>query len=156
MKNNILKARRRSFWTRLYEIFNKGNGNGHEALVGKPQEDPFDAIHHEFLWLKDGQIEEWARHDGNDPLWKKNARAFFHQDFIDALTQESIGGNAGAGHTGINAFYNPITGEIKHFGNFQDIKSARWDEITGSTTVEGDFHCLFRINVQHTGKIAEV
>lgn len=118
--------------------------------------DPFEALHREFLWLKGPQVEQWASRNGDDSLLKRNARSFFHQDFVDALSQESIGGNAGAGHTAVHAFYNPLTGEIKHFGNFQDVKGGRWDEITGSTTVEGDFSCLFRINVQHTGKIVEV
>src|SRR4029453_4339667 len=142
METKEKKTQRKTFWQWLYGMLNGGNGNGHRPPAS--QEDPFDAIHHEFLWLKSGQIDQWVKSDGDDPILKKNAGFFFHQNFIDALTQESIGGNAGAGHTGINAFYNPVTGEIKHFGNFQDIKGGRWDEVTGSTTVEGDYHSFFR------------
>ncbi|MFO1520185.1 MAG: hypothetical protein U1F57_11095 [bacterium] len=145
------------FWDWLYRLFD--SENGHSAARGakaKKGEDPFDAIHREFLWLKSGQIREKSLALGEDALWERNAHLFFRQEFVNTLTEESIGGNAGAGHTAINAFYNPITGEIKHFGNFQEIKGGCWDEITGSTTVEGDFHCLFRINVQYTGKISDV
>jgi len=146
---------RSPFWNWFYKFFNF-EGSFLPQGVKKGEADPFEALHREFLWLKGEQIDQLARQDGNDPILRRNARSFFHQDFVDALSQESIGGNAGAGHTAVNAFYNPLTGEMKHFGNFQDVKGGCWDEITGSTTVEGDFHCLFRINVQHTGKIAEV
>lgn len=146
-----------NLWKKIFSLFRNGNGNGHGSrFTKKGDTDPFDALHREFLWLKEGQISELAQNQADDSIWIRNARAFFLQDFVDALTQESIGGNAGAGHTAVHAFYNPLTGEIKHFGNFQEIKGGRWDEITGSTTVEGDFSCLFRINVQFTGEIAEV
>jgi hypothetical protein len=147
---------RSPFWNWFYKFFNF-EGKRPEPLRSKKDDtDPFEALHREFLWLKDGQIDRWVSADGNDAILRRNARIFFHQDFVDALSQESIGGNAGAGHTAVHAFYNPLTGEIKHFGNFQDVKGALWHETTGSTTVEGDYHCLFRINVQYTGKIGEV
>lgn len=116
----------------------------------------FDMLHHEFLALKTDQIDAKIPLHKQDPILRKNLELFFEQTFIDTLTQESIGGNAGAGHTGINAFYHPVTGELKHFGNFHELREAFWDEVTGQTTLEGDYHCTFRINVQHTGKITEV
>lgn len=116
----------------------------------------FEALHREFLWLKTEQLDAKIQKEKQDPILEKNLHKFFEQTFIDTLTQESIGGNAGAGHTGINAFYHPVTGEIKHFGNFHELKEAFWDEMKGQTTLEGDYHCIFRINVQHTGKIAEI
>jgi len=116
----------------------------------------FEALHQEFLWLKTGQMDAKIPREKQDAILSKNLDCFFEQGFIDTLTQESIGGNAGAGHTGINAFYHPVTGELKHFGNFHELREAFWNEMTGQTTLEGDYHCTFRINVQHTGKISEV
>ncbi len=116
----------------------------------------FDMLHREFLALKTDQMDVKIPKKKQDPILCKNLQLFFEQTFIDTLTQESIGGNAGAGHTGINAFYHPVTGELKHFGNFHELREAFWDEVTGQTTLEGDYHCTFRINVQHTGKITEV
>lgn len=118
--------------------------------------DNFESLHREFLWLKNDQMDALVPKEKQDPIFEKNLQRFFEQTFIDTLTQESIGGNAGAGHTGINAFYHPVTGEIKHFGNFHELKEAFWDEMKGQTTLEGDYHCIFRINVQHSGKISEV
>jgi hypothetical protein len=147
---------RSPFWNWFYKFLNFEGAGSPSRPKNKQEVDSFDELHRDFLWLKGGQIDQWVSSDGNDPVLGRNARTFFLQDFVDALCQESIGGNAGAGHTAVHAFYNPLTGEIKYFGNFQDVKGALWHETTGSTTVEGDFNCLFRINVQYTGKIAEV
>ncbi len=127
------------------------------AEVGYPDKgDNFEALHREFLWLKNNQIDAKISKEKQDSVIEKNLHKFFEQTFIDTLTQESIGGNAGAGHTGINAFYHPVTGEIKYFGNFHELKEAFWDEMKGQTTLEGYYHCIFRINVQHSGEIAEI
>ncbi|GEM_PF-4806707 len=141
----------------IYDVFMSGFVSGALDAVQHMPEDSFEELHREFLWLKNGgQINEKIPKEKQDPVLIKNLQTFFEQKFIDTLTQESIGGNAGSGHTGINTFYHPVTGEIKHFGNFQEMNNAFWNEVTGQTTLEGDYHCIFRINVQHTGKISEI
>lgn len=142
-----------SLFNWFYGVF----ANATPLQEGYPDKgDNFEALHREFLWLKHDQMDALIPKEKQDPILEKNLHRFFEQTFIDTLTQESIGGNAGAGHTGINAFYHPVSGEIKHFGNFHELKEAFWNEMTGQTTLEGDYHCIFRINVQHSGKIAEV
>ncbi len=42
-------------------------------------------------------------------------------DFHTVLRGESIGGNAGPGHAGVNGYYDPQTGRITAFGNVQNI-----------------------------------
>ncbi len=40
---------------------------------------------------------------------------------MEVTRKESIGGNAGASHLGINFYYNKETGEIIYFGNIQHV-----------------------------------
>lgn len=155
-ENEGVHMKRPLLFERIYDIFMGGFMVGVLQASKNNTDDSFEQLHREFLWLKNEQLNSLIPLKKQDPIFAKNFQIFFNQIFIDTLTQESIGGNAGAGHTGINAFYHPVTGEIKHFGNFHELREAFWDEVTGQTTLEGDYHCIFRINVQHTGKIVEV
>src|SRR5262249_6512207 len=79
------------FWDWLYRLFDSENGNSHAKVAKvKKGEDPFEAIHREFLWLKSGQIQEQSLKRRADSIWERNARLFFRQEFVNTLTEESI------------------------------------------------------------------
>ena len=94
------------FWSWIYKTFRREETPSNKKY-SLSESDLFDDIQQEFLWIKQQQIQEKLKVYDLDSIWERNARLFFEQSFVDALSEESIGGNAGAGHTGVNAFYNP-------------------------------------------------
>ena len=59
-------------------------------------------------------------------------------EFADVLMLESIGGNAGAGSAGVNAYADRATGDIIQFGNVQDLRP----EVTQNPSLT---HVTFRV-----------
>jgi hypothetical protein len=58
-----------------------------------------------------------------DDIIKKNIEKIFSRDFREVLLYESIGGNAGPGHAGVNG-YADKNGRIICFGNYQDLPDS--------------------------------
>ena len=54
----------------------------------------------------------------------KNIDMLIGDEFWNLLIRESIGGNAGEMHAGVNAFYNTI-GELTEFSNYQPKKDGK-------------------------------
>ena len=74
-----------------------------------------------------------------NPIVKKNLKLMRSNrggGMVKSIMTESLGGNAGAFHQGINFYYNKETGEIVYFGNIQDVPSKF---INDQLYVEGSF-----------------
>lgn len=59
-----------------------------------------------------------------NPIVKNNLKLMRSENecgMNKVIMTESIGGNAGAFHQGINFYYHKETGEIAYFGNLQDV-----------------------------------
>ena len=98
---------------------------------------------------------------GMNPIVKKNLklmRSNKEGGMAQLISNESIGGNAGASHLGINFYYNKETGEIVYFGNIQHVPAKI---VANPLYVEGSFSYYINFGISkkmlfHDSKIDQI